>query len=206
MLVPEQLLNLAQVGARAEQLGGEHVAQRVGGDALALVHARRRGVATERHGHDARRQAFAVDAQEQRGVVRIGPHGGVGDEQRHEAGVDRHNALSAALGVAHADQAPVEVHVLAVQAKQLGAAQPAVGEQGEQQAVALALAGVQARPDALAARHIQQARELCAVEHVGQRLALLGRAQDVGGVALQVVALDAEAKEAAQRGDRACLA
>jgi hypothetical protein len=41
VLVPEQLLDLAQVGARAEQLGGEDVAQRVGGDALAPVHARR---------------------------------------------------------------------------------------------------------------------------------------------------------------------
>ena len=42
VLVSEQLLDLAQVGARAQQLGGEDVAQRVRGDVLALVDARRR--------------------------------------------------------------------------------------------------------------------------------------------------------------------
>ena len=42
--------------------------------------------------------------------------------------------------------------------------------------------------------------------HVGQRLALLGGAQDVGRVALEVVALHAETEEAAQRRDRARLA
>ena len=42
--------------------------------------------------------------------------------------MDRHAALPATLGVAHADQASVEVHVVAVQAKQLpsGAAQAAI--------------------------------------------------------------------------------
>jgi len=39
--------------------------------------------------------------------------GGVGDEQRHETGVDRHDALAPTLGFAHANQALVEVHVIA---------------------------------------------------------------------------------------------
>jgi hypothetical protein len=37
VLVPEQLLDLSQVGAGAEQLGGEHVTQGVRRDALRLA-------------------------------------------------------------------------------------------------------------------------------------------------------------------------
>ena len=39
VLVPEQLLDLAQVRARVQQLGGEHVPERVRRHALALADA-----------------------------------------------------------------------------------------------------------------------------------------------------------------------
>jgi hypothetical protein len=99
--------------------------------------------------------------------------------------VDRHDALAPALGVADADQAAAEVDVVAAEAEQLRAAQASVGEQREQQAVALWLTGVYALPYALAPGHLEQ---------------------DVCGVALEIVALDAEAKETAQRRDRPWLA
>src|SRR5207245_11181892 len=68
------------------------------------------------------------------------------------------------------------------------------------------LPGVSVLPEALAPWRLEQACQLGTVEHVGQRFALLGRAQDVCRVALEVLALDAEGKEAAQRRDRPCLA
>jgi hypothetical protein len=71
--------------------------------------------------------------------------------------VDRYDALAPALGFAYAYQAPVEVYVLAVQIEQFRAALAAVGEQREQQAVALDLPGVQAIPDSFLAGHVQQA-------------------------------------------------
>jgi hypothetical protein len=52
VLVAEKLLYLAQVRARAQKLGGEDVAERVGGYALALAHAGRLGVTAERGGED----------------------------------------------------------------------------------------------------------------------------------------------------------
>jgi hypothetical protein len=71
--------------------------------------------------------------------------------------VDRHDALAPALGVADADQAAAEVDVVAAEAEQLRAAQASVGEQREQQAVALWLTGVYALPYALAPGHLEQA-------------------------------------------------
>ena len=43
----KELLDLPQVRARAQELGGKHVAQRVRRDSLALVHAGRVDVAPE---------------------------------------------------------------------------------------------------------------------------------------------------------------
>ena len=61
-------------------------------------------------------------------------------------------------------------------------------------------------PDAIAAWHPEQPRKLSAIEDVGERLALFGRAQHVRGITLEILALHAEAEEAAQRRDRARLA
>jgi hypothetical protein len=47
VLVPEQLLDLAQVGAGVEQLGGEDVAERVRRDVLPLADAARVDVVAE---------------------------------------------------------------------------------------------------------------------------------------------------------------
>jgi hypothetical protein len=58
---------------------------------------------------------------------------------------------------------------------------------------------------ALGAAHPQQAAKLGAVEHVGERLALLGCAQHGRGVALELLVLRTEAKEALQRRHRARL-
>jgi hypothetical protein len=74
--------------------------------------------------------------------------------------VYRHHPLSPALGVSDTDQTAVEVNVVPVQAKQLRAAQAAVGKQREQRTVALALACVNATPHALLAGHVQEAGKL----------------------------------------------
>ena len=89
--------------------------------------------------------------------------------------MDRHDALASALGVAHAEQAPLEVDVVPVEPEQLAAAQAGEGEQGEQQPVALG-SPAYTLPHALAPGHLEQACQLGAVEHVGQRFALLGGA------------------------------
>ena len=83
---------------------------------------------------------------------------------------------------------------------------PGEGEQREHQPVALALAGEVALPDVVALGRCEQAGELAPVEHVGQRLALLRRAQHERRVALEILVLDAEAEEAFERRDRARLA
>jgi hypothetical protein len=95
------------------------VAQRVRRDALALVDPGRRGVAAKRERHVRGRQAPAVHAKEQRLLAALRAHGLIRDEQRHEAGVDRHDALAPALRVAHTDQPAVEIDVIDVEAEQL---------------------------------------------------------------------------------------
>jgi hypothetical protein len=65
---------------------------------------------------------------------------------------------------------------------------------------------VYALPHTLAAGRVKQPGELCTIEHVGQRFALLWRAQDVGRVTLEVLVLNAEAKKRVQRRDRLRLA
>jgi hypothetical protein len=99
VLVPEKLLDLAQVRARAQKLGGEDVAKRVRGDALALAYARRAGVATEGGGKDRGGEASAKHPHEQRGVVAGRAHSHVGEEGRHETGVDWHDPLAAPLEI-----------------------------------------------------------------------------------------------------------
>jgi hypothetical protein len=63
-----------------------------------------------------------------------------------------------------------------------------------------------ALPDVVALGRIQQPRELAPVEHIRERLALLRRPQHERRVALELLVLEQEAKEALERGDRARLA
>ena len=105
--------------------------------------------------------------------------------------MDRHDPLAAALGLADREQPPLEVDVVPVEPEQLAAAQAGVGEEREQQPVALAPAGMLALPDVVALDRVQQAGELAPVEHVRQRLALLRRAQHERRVALELLVLDA---------------
>lgn len=62
--VAEEFLDLAEVRAGLEELGGEDVAQGVGGDAFALVDACGSGVVAEGVGEDPSAQALAVEADE----------------------------------------------------------------------------------------------------------------------------------------------
>jgi hypothetical protein len=139
--VPEQLLYLPGVLTGPEQLGGEHMPQRVRRDALVPVHARSAGVTAEGGGEERLGESPAEHTKEQCGIVArcAGPR--AGEKEWHEAGVDRHDALAPALGFANTDQTPVEIDVVEVQAEQR-AAQAAVGEQGEQQTIALELGSI----------------------------------------------------------------
>ncbi|MDP9383643.1 MAG: hypothetical protein M3P50_00130, partial [Actinomycetota bacterium] len=87
-----------------------------------------------------------MDADEEGSLLERQSRVEVLEEQRHEAGMDWHDALAAALGDAHADEPAAEVDVVPVESEQLGAPQAGVGEQCGQQAVALALAGMLALP------------------------------------------------------------
>ena len=64
MLVAQQLLDLAQVCAGAEQLGGEDVPERVWRDALAFVHAARVDVMTKHLAKLRVVKPVALDADE----------------------------------------------------------------------------------------------------------------------------------------------
>src|SRR6266702_279025 len=101
VFVSEQFLDLAQVRACAQQLGGEYVPERVWGDALALGHASGAGVAEEGLGHDRDREAPALHANEQRRFRVARPELEVVEEERFERGVDWQDALAAAFRLAH---------------------------------------------------------------------------------------------------------
>jgi hypothetical protein len=116
--------------------------------------------------------------------------------------VDRDRALTAALRSLGLDQHRAEVDVVDIETEQLRPAQPAEGHQRQQQPVALHPPAEPALPDPLSRRDLQQAGQLAGVEHVGQRLALLRGAQRDRRVLGQVLVLDTEAKEAANRNDR----
>jgi hypothetical protein len=148
--VAEELLDLPEVRSRAQELRGEHVAERVRGDVLALGDPGGAGVAEESLGQDRLRQPLALNPDEERGlgVVRADPE--VVDEERLEGGMNRHGPLAAALGAADLKQATFEVDVGSVEPEQLAAAQARVGEQREEQPVTLALTVMVALPHVIA--------------------------------------------------------
>lgn len=119
VLVSEELLDLSEVGVGAQELGGEDVAQRVGGDALSLGHAGRVRVAEERSGEHRWGEPFALHTGEQRRLVQRQSQREILHEQLCERGMQRHDTLTSALGVAYAQQPPVEVDVVPVQAQEL---------------------------------------------------------------------------------------
>src|SRR5207244_3202676 len=133
-------------------------------------------------------------------------HPEVVDEKRLERGVDRHDPLAATLRPPHLHEPPLEVDVLPIEAEQLAASQPGIGEEREQEPVALALTVMLALPDVVALGRVEQPYQLAAVEHVAERLALLRRPQDERRVALDLLVLEQEAEEALERGDGARLA
>ena len=139
VLVPEQLLDLAQVCACAQKLGGEDMTKRVGSDALALGDARSVGVAAKRGGEDRGGEAVAENANEQGRVIGRRSRGPVVEQQRDEGGMDRQHTLAAALGDSHPDEPALEIDVVPIQHEQLRAAQATVGEEGQEQPVALGL-------------------------------------------------------------------
>src|SRR5437016_1010629 len=119
VLVAEELLDLAQVRTRVQELGRKHVPKCVRGDALALADAGSGDVAAKDLAQLCLVQAAALDADEDRPlwVVRADRH--VVDEQRHERGVDRDDALPTALRLPHPQQPPFEVDVVPVEPQQL---------------------------------------------------------------------------------------
>ena len=160
VLVAEQLLDLAQVCACAQKLGGEDMTKRVGSDALTLGDARGVGVAAKRGGEDRGGEAVAENAKEQGRVIGRRPRGPVVEKQRDKAGMNRQHPLSPALSDPHANQAALEVDVVPVETQQLRAAQTAVGEERQQEPVALGLAGMYSTPNVSATRRVEEAREL----------------------------------------------
>ncbi len=74
MLVPEQLLDLAQARARAQQFRGEHVPERVWRDPLPLGDAGRQRVAAEGLAEDGGREASTILQADEEG--RLGVAGG----------------------------------------------------------------------------------------------------------------------------------
>ena len=118
VLVAEQLLDLAQVCACAQKLGGEDMTKRVGSDALTLGDARGVGVAAKRGGEDRGGEAVAENANEQGRVIGRRSRGPVVEQQRDEGGMDRQHTLAAALGDSDPDEPALEIDVVPVQPEQ----------------------------------------------------------------------------------------
>jgi hypothetical protein len=107
--------------------------------------------------------------------------------------------------LAHPDEPAFQVDVVPVEAEELAAAQAGVGERASISRSRTRRPGLPLQ-DVVALGRLEQAGELAAVEHVGERLALPRRPQHEGRVALEVLVLDAEAEERLQRRHRARLA
>ena len=133
----EKLLDLAQVGARVEELGGEHVPEGVRGDALPFVHAARLDVVAEDLAELSDLETPALHANEERLLDERLADLVVVDDQRYERGVDPDRPLPAALRLPHPQQSAQEVDVVPVEAEELAAAKTCVGKEREQQPVPL---------------------------------------------------------------------
>ena len=121
--------------------------------------------------------------------------------------MDRDRPLPAALRLADAQQPPLEVDVVPVEAEQLAAAQAGEGKQGEQQPVALALAAGSGAPTGRRGRSRASRRASSRWSSTsGSTSRFFGVRSDERRVALQVLVLDTEAEEALERRHRARLA
>lgn len=114
MVVAEQLLNLAEVGARTQQLRRKDMSQGVRSDALSIRDARGTRVAQEGLGQDRLREAPAVDTEEERALRGPRPGRKVLREQWNQGGVDRYNPGPPFLGAPDPEQPALEVDVLPV--------------------------------------------------------------------------------------------
>ena len=139
-LVPEQLLDGAQVAAALDEVRGERVAQRVRADPVGQ--AVRRGVAADDVEHALPRDAPAAVVQHQRVALwrlaekRAAPHQ-VARDGLGGGPAARHDALAAALAET-ADEPGLTIDVLGTQADELRHAQAGAIEQLQRGAVAQA--------------------------------------------------------------------
>jgi hypothetical protein len=117
VLVPQQLLDLAQVGPGTEQFRGEDVPERVRRHPLALADPGGSRVAEECLGHDRLREPATLHADEEGRLGISCTDTEVVEEERLERGVDRQDALPAALRPPHLQEAALEVDVCPVEAE-----------------------------------------------------------------------------------------
>jgi hypothetical protein len=152
VLVPQQLLDLAQVGPGPEELGGEDVAECVRGDALALVDTGCLDVVAEGLAELGEVEPVALHTDEHRLLRERDAGRVVLGEERREGGVDRDRPLPPALRPPNSQQSASEVDVVPVESDQLTPAEAAIGHQGEQEPIALRLAWEVALPEVVACR------------------------------------------------------
>ena len=138
-LVAEELLDEADVGAVLQHVRGARVAEQ-----MARAHARHAD-GHERAAHErpevARAQAFAVARQKQPVLARarLQPRPALGEvalDPVRGVAAERHDAILAALALAHPDGAERAVEIGHVEPRQLGAAQAGGVERFEDRAVA----------------------------------------------------------------------
>src|SRR5262245_7539986 len=144
--VPEQLLDGAEVGAAAEQVGGEGVAERV--RRRLRRRAARGDVALHQAGDAAAREPAAARVPEDRPrrhrQLRLGAGGAVGVERAQRGTADGNDALLPALAE-DADGRRLAVDRLPVETRELAHAEARGVEELEHRAVALAAQPVGAR-------------------------------------------------------------
>jgi hypothetical protein len=122
VLVTEQLLDLAQICASAQEFRREDVPERMRRYALALVDAGGIDVVAERLPELGVMEALALDADEDGLLGQRDARGLVLSEERRERGVDRDRPLPAAFRPPDPQQSPREVDVVPVEPEQLAPA------------------------------------------------------------------------------------
>ena len=199
--VPEQLLDLAQVGAHVEQVCRIAVTQavrmHVAGDPAAARAARDDAPHVARP-EPARRRRAAPQRREERlrQDPRRAPRSDPGRERLARRGGQRHHALLAALA-GHPHVAAVQIEIAHVERRQLGDAQPGAIQQLEQRAVAQLDRGGTGR-DA-----VDQAHALVDGQRARQAPGQARRRHPGGGVERAAPLAHQEAEERPQRGELA---
>ena len=200
VLVPEELLDDAQVRAVTEQVGGKRVAERMRGDVLVDA---RSGAEPLDDGEDhCPRQLLPAPVHERpigmlrRDIpMRALRHPIAEPLLRH--GGDRHKALLAALALDE-HVALAAVHVGQFEVHQFGHAQPAAVQHLDDGAVAVTLVG----------REVDggyQRIDFLHRQHHGQAGRYLGSFQQLGHIGIYIVVVEQKAVERADAGNHARL-